>query len=89
MVVRTASGGLINSERRKHLDWAQKRHYTVAVVVRCDTTPLQVVAVSRIQRRPWPEMTERVGALLDEFPGPAVHDATGAGSAIGACAARC
>ena len=28
-------------------------------------------------------MTERVGALLDEFPGPAVHDATGAGSAIG------
>ena len=37
----------------------------------------------RIQRRPWPEMTERVGALLDEFPGPAVHDATGAGSAIG------
>ena len=65
------------------VDWAQKRHYTVAVVVRCDTTPLQVVAVYRIQRRPWPEMTERVGALLDEFPGPAVHDATGAGSAIG------
>ena len=52
------------------IDWAQKRHYTVAVVVRCDTTPLQVVAVYRIQRRPWPEMTERVGALLDEFPGP-------------------
>ena len=65
------------------IDWAQKRDYTVAVVVRCDTTPLQVVAVYRIQRRPWPEMTERVGALLDEFPGPAVHDATGAGSAIG------
>ena len=65
------------------VDWAQKRHDTVAVVVRCDTTPLQVVAVYRIQRRPWPEMTERVGALLDEFPGPAVHDATGAGSAIG------
>ena len=65
------------------IDWAQKRHYTVAAVVRCDTTPLQVVAGYRIQRRPWPEMTERVGALLDEFPGPAVHDATGAGSAIG------
>ena len=65
------------------IDWAQKRHYTVAVVVRCDTTPLQVVAVYRIRRRPWPEMTERVGALLDEFPGPATHDATGAGSAIG------
>ena len=65
------------------IDWAQKRHYTVAAVVRCETTPLQVVAVYRIQRRPWPEMTERVGALLDEFPGPAVHDATGAGSAIG------
>ena len=65
------------------IDWAQQRHDTVAAVVRCETTPLQVVAVYRIQRRPWPEMTERVGALLDEFPGPAVHDATGAGSAIG------
>ena len=65
------------------IDWAQKRDYTVAVVVRCDTTPLQVVAVYRIQRRPWPEMTARVGALLDEFPGPATHDATGAGTAIG------
>ena len=30
------------------IDWAQKRDYTVAVVVRCDTTPLQVVAVYRI-----------------------------------------
>ena len=34
------------------IDWAQKRHYTVAAVVRCDTTPLQVVAGYRIQRRP-------------------------------------
>ena len=65
------------------IDWAQRRDYTVAVVVRCDTRPLQVVAVYRTQRRPWPEMTARVGALLDEFPGPAAHDATGAGSAIG------
>ena len=29
-------------------------------------------------------MTEKVGALLDEYPGPAEHDATGAGTAIGA-----
>ena len=29
-------------------------------------------------------MTEKVGALLDEYPGPAAHDETGAGSAIGA-----
>ena len=65
------------------IDWAQQRDDTVAAVVRCDTTPLQLVAVYRTQRRPWPEMTERVGALLDEYPGPAVHDATGAGSAIG------
>ena len=65
------------------IDWAQKRDDTVAVVVRCETTSLQVVAGYRAQRRPWPEMTERVGALLDEFPGPATHDATGAGSAIG------
>ena len=66
------------------IDWAQKRHYTFAVVVRCDTPPLQVVAVYRTQRRSWLTMTEHVGALLDEYPGPAAHDATGAGSAIGA-----
>ena len=61
------------------IDWAQKRDYTVAVVVRCDTTPLQVVAVYRTQRRSWRVMTEHVGALLDEYPGPAEHDATGGG----------
>ena len=66
------------------IDWAQKRHYTFAVVVRCDTPPLQLAAAYRTQRRSWLTMTEHVGALLDEYPGPAAHDATGAGSAIGA-----
>ena len=65
------------------IDWAQKRHYTVAVVVRCETTPLQVVAAYRNQRRSWQVMTEHVGALLDEYPGPAAHDATGGGNAMG------
>ena len=60
------------------IHWAQQRDDTVAVVVRCETTPLQVVAVDRIQRRPWPEMAAHVGALLDEYPGPAAHDTTGA-----------
>ena len=46
------------------------------------TTP-QVVAAYRTQRRSWEVMTEKVGALLDEYPGPAAHDATGVGSAIG------
>ena len=53
------------------IDWAQKCDSTVAAVVRCETTPLQVVAVYRAQRRPWLSMTEKVGALLDEYPGPA------------------
>ena len=65
------------------IDWAQKRDDTVAAVVRCDTTPIQLVAVYLTKRRPWPIMAAQVGALLDEFPGPAVHDATGAGTAIG------
>ena len=66
------------------VDWAQKRHHTAAVALRCDTTPLQVVAAYRAQRRSWQVMTAHVGALLDEYPGPAAHDETGAGSAIGA-----
>ena len=44
------------------IDWAQKRDDTVAAVVRCETTPLQVVAVYRTQRRPWLTMTAQVGA---------------------------
>ena len=64
------------------IDWAQKRDDTVAAVVRCETTPLQVVAVYRNQRRSWQVMTEHVGALLDEYPGPAAHDATGAGNTM-------
>ena len=66
------------------IDWAEKRDSTVAAVVRCDTTPLQLVAVYRTQRWPWPIMTKQVGALLDEYPGTAAHDATGAGNAMGA-----
>ena len=65
------------------IDWAQKRDSTVAAVVRCETTPLQLVAVYRAQRRPWLSMTAQVGSLLDAFPGPAAHDATGAGNAMG------
>ena len=59
------------------IDWAQKFDSTVAAVVRCETTPLQLVAVYRAQRRPWLTMTEQVGALLD------AHD-RGAGNAMGA-----
>ena len=66
------------------IDWAQKRDSTVAAIVRCDTTPLQVAAAYRTQRRSWLTMTEQVGALLDEYPGPGAHDATGAGNAMGA-----
>ena len=64
------------------INWAQTRDDTVAAVVRCDTTPLQLVAVYRTQRRPWPMMAAQVGALLDAFPGAAAHDATGAGNAM-------
>ena len=53
------------------IDWAQKRDSTVAAVVRCDTTPFQLVAVYRAKRRPWPMMAAQVGALLDEYQGPA------------------
>ena len=85
---RSSSACAKNAEAFRRISFARlsspwQKSPFVAAVVRCDTTPLQVVAGYRIQRRPWPEMTERVGALLDEFPGPAVHDATGAGSAIG------
>ena len=45
---------------------------------------MHVDAAYRTQRRSWLTMTEQVGALLDEYPGPAAHDATGGGNAMGA-----
>ena len=49
-----------------------------AIGKRFDAVFLQVVAGYRAQRRSWQVMTEHVGALLDEYPGPAAHDATSA-----------
>ena len=48
------------------IDWAQKRDYTVAVVVRCDTTPLQVVAALVHNSR-----SRSIIALHPEIRGPA------------------
>ena len=48
------------------IDWAQKCDSTVAAVVRCETTPLQLVAVYRAQRR----LETRVHALQAQCEPP-------------------
>ena len=42
-------------------DWAQAVDFTVVVTLRCDVTPLQLVAATRTHRRPWTALVRGCG----------------------------
>lgn len=63
-------------------DWAQKEDYTVIATLRCDLEPMRLVAATRLRRRPWPEMIERLHRVGKAYPGPVAHDATGGGNVV-------
>ena len=63
-------------------DWAQAVDFTVVVTLRCDVTPLQLVAATRTHRRPWPVMIGILNAIGTRYPGPVAHDATGGGTVV-------
>ena len=60
-------------------DWAQAVDFTVVVTLRCDVTPLQLVAATRTHRRPWPVMIGILNTIGTRYPGSVAHDATGGG----------
>ena len=63
-------------------DWAQAVDFTVVVTLRCDVTPLQLVAATRTHRRPWPVMIGILNDIGTRYPGPVAHDATGGGTVV-------
>ena len=54
----------------------------MVVTLRCDVTPLQLVAATRTHRRPWPVMIGILNDIGTRYPGPVAHDATGGGTVV-------
>jgi len=65
-------------------DWAQEKDYTVIITFKVDETnhTAKLVAYERSLREPWPAMVERFNRRVANFPGKAIHDATGLGGVI-------
>ena len=64
------------------VDWAKTQDYTIVVTIRYDVIPWRVVAFSRQQRRPYPQMVANAEARLERFPGGGYHDSRGVGAAL-------
>lgn len=63
-------------------DWAKKVNHTVVVTIRRDVRPMRVVAVTRQQKLPWPDMIADYDSQVKAYGGTAIHDNTGIGSVI-------
>lgn len=63
-------------------DWAKKRNWTVIATIRKDVRPRRVVALTRIQRKPWPTMVQAYDDQVRRYGGTACHDNTGLGTVI-------
>lgn len=63
-------------------DWAKKKNHTVVVTIRRDVKPMRVVAVSREQKKPWPDMISVFDGRVKSYGGTAAHDNTGLGQVV-------
>ena len=72
-----------NGQYATGIDWAKKRDYTVAWVLRTDVSPYKLVCFLRIARTDWPVMQTAVDDILQKYPGSACHDASGIGDVAG------
>jgi hypothetical protein len=63
-------------------DWAKKKNHTVIVTIRHDVVPARVVCITRVNKRPWPEMIGFFDAQVKDYGGTAVHDNTGLGQVV-------
>lgn len=65
-------------------DWARKKDFTIILTLRVDVAPMRVVAFTRTQRRPWPQMVGLLDQRIEQYGGlyAAVHDGTGIGDVI-------
>ncbi len=63
-------------------DWAKKVNHTVIVTIRKDVRPMRVVAVTRVQKEPWPNMAKRLDVRVADYGGTSTHDNTGVGAVV-------
>ena len=63
-------------------DWAKKTDRTVITTIRIDCTPARIVAFQQMGRLPWPDMIAAFDKQANDYPGEAVHDATGLGDVV-------
>lgn len=63
-------------------DWAKKKNHSVTTTIRHDVTPARVVAITREQKKPWPDMVANAEAQVKMYGGIWVHDNTGLGQVV-------
>lgn len=64
-------------------DWGKNMDKTIIVVMRCDVSPIRVVAFYHMARQPWPMMIGRYEDAVTKYnDAAAAHDATGLGDVI-------
>lgn len=71
-----------NSDYVTGVDWAKSKDYTVIWTYDATVEPWVTVAFERINRRPWPDMIERLNWRWARYGGKVAHDATGIGSVV-------
>lgn len=63
-------------------DWGHLRDYSVILTFRITDDLWTLVAFDRVNRRPWPDMVERLNERMRRYPGTAAHDRTGVGDVV-------
>lgn len=64
-------------------DWAKSSDWTILhSLAEFSSGPDRLAAWLRLGRRPWPYMVAQFNARLEDYGGPAAHDATGVGEVV-------
>lgn len=63
-------------------DWAKKKNHTVVVTIKKNVRPMQVVAVKRTNKEPWPAMAGYLNERMEAYGGTSTHDNTGIGQVV-------
>jgi hypothetical protein len=63
-------------------DWAKESDKTVICVIRYDIEPRRMVKLTRVNRRPWPDMIEMFNQDTQDYQAVACHDGTGIGNVV-------
>ena len=63
-------------------DWARKQDWTVIATLDTRAEPMELVAIERFKRKPWPEQIRVFDDRVNRYQGVAAHDASGLGDVV-------